>query len=228
MEYVFLWNLGMTWGTPIKSHKPQTKKKKAGNCKMAGNCKRAGENVEKVYLPGYLKKRGIEGRLSLSLWYHSSGSGQLQKASSRFSVLLDFYALYLMSINLEDIDRALAISDTANFLGFTLHLGKYWFVTIERDDSCVSIRRWWSLGKDKGNPTAELLPSRDGLKLNKQQFKKFKLFLQNQLHAVFPTFANHVFTCDKPSHVVEDCTICRPLGVLPMQTQIHRIMRPGE
>ena len=94
----------MTWGTPIKSHKPETKKKKAGNCKMAGNCK--------VYLPGYLKKRGIEGRLSLSLWYPSSGSGQLQKASSRFSVLLDFDTLYLMSINLEDIDRALAINDS--------------------------------------------------------------------------------------------------------------------
>ena len=185
-----------------------------------------------LYLEKAVSNHHNQGRLRLSLWYPSN-SGHMEKAGGRFSTTFDFEALLVLMNNLQDIEQALALSDTANFLGYALHIGHRWFVTVERDDQHrVNIRRWWSLegGREVGQAEAlpELLPSRDGLKLNQSQFKKFKLFLQHQLTHVFPTFGDHVFVCDRPEHVSAECTYCKPPGILPMERQIHQIMGSGE
>ena len=181
-----------------------------------------------LYLEKAVSAQQSQGRLRLSLWYPSN-SGHMEKAGGRFSTTFDFDALTVLINNLQDIEQALALSDTANFLGYALHIGNRWFVTVERDDQHrVNIRRWWSLDGGQNEDLAELLPSRDGLKLNPSQFKKFKLFLQNQPARVFPTFGDHVFVCDRPEHLAAECTYCKPQGILPMVRQIHRIMGSGE
>ena len=172
--------------------------------------------------------RILQERLRMSLWY-PSGSGHMEKAAGRYSVIMDYDALSILSVNLKDIDKALSLSDSVNFLGFALHIGNRWFVTVQRDDQRrVDIRRWWTLDSPNEDPLPELLPSRDGLKMNQAQFRRFKLFLQSKLAKVFPTFAKHVFVCDQPEHVSAVCTYCRPPGILPMQRKIHSFMSSGE
>ena len=165
----------------------------------------------------------VDSRLRMSLWF-TNGIMKKQKAGGRFSVTFDLDALTLLKENMEDIERALTLCDTENFLGYALHLGHRWYCTVERQECSVHFRRWWSLSQDDSDPLVELLPSRDGLKLGYDQFSKFKLFVMNQLEKVLPKINGHLFCCDRPSHQSAGCTFCNPRGLLPFQKHINQIM----
>ena len=175
--------------------------------------------------PSY-QRANAGGLLRMSLWFQN-GIQKMQKSGGRFSVSLDFDALHLLKANLEDIERALRMCDEANFLGYSLHLGRQWYATVERDECSLNLRRWWILNDHKEDPNVELLPSRDGLKINYSQFKRFKEFLNDQLEKAFPNFPEHVFKCDRNDHDAETCQLCKPKGMLPMAKQIYRLLGTG-
>ena len=168
-------------------------------------------------------RENVEGTLRMSLWYENA-LGKRQRCDSRYSVPFDFDALTLLKENLEPIEEALRLCDSDRFLGFSLNLSKLWYATVEHGDCSVSFRHWWRRTAAKTDPTTELLPSRDGLRLNYDQFKRLSTFLNDQLGAVFPHYKDHVFKCDRPDHVASSCDLCTPLGFLPLERQVNLIM----
>ena len=153
--------------------------------------------------------------LRLGLWKVNNIT-KFQRIDSRYSVTLDFNAIHQIKSALPDIENALKISDSETFLGYALNLDRNWFLSVEKDDCNVNIRYWVALKSNQQDPEAELIAGREGLRLNYEQFKKFRLFMEKHLEEYYPTFKNHVFKCDKPDHDVSQCKICRPHGRLPL------------
>ena len=146
--------------------------------------------IDRPYQSSFTKENE-GGLLQVSLWYSNSLS-QMQKSNGRYGVTLDFDQLHLLQENLEDIERALSLSGEERFLGFVLPLGKKWYVTVESGKCAVSFRRWLCFDSSVKDPHIELMPSRDGVRLTYEQFRKFQTFMSSQLNKVFPDFKDCV------------------------------------
>ena len=177
-----------------------------------------------LYLDKTADKSGqCEGALRLSLWNINS-IDKLQRVGARFSIVLNFDAIMQIKQEAEDIKTALSLCDNENFMGFQLSLGSLSFLTVEADMCSVSLRKWYKPACARDDPEGELRPSREGIRLNYEQFKKFVEFLDNQLLTEFPSYSTHVFCCDKVDHLVKGCTMCNVQGLLPMQREFRRLL----
>ena len=172
---------------------------------------------------GYYSAKAEVESLRLGLW-HVNGIQKHQRAGSRYSVTLDFDAIHILKSNAAEIERAMKICDSETFLGFTASLGRSWFLTVEHDNCSVTIRRWFLLNQNRGDPEAELLPGRDGFKLGYDQFRKLRLFLEKHLDQYLPSFKSHVFACNKADHTPKTCPICSIPGRLPLERNIQRLL----
>ena len=162
--------------------------------------------------------------LRLSLWFVNNIS-KYQKSGSKNSVTLDFDQITLIKAALPDIENALKICDTECFLGYALNLDNDWYLTVDKDQCMISIRQWYSLnGVHRYDPDVDLHPGRQGLRLNYDQFRKFRVFLEKHLNEYYPTYKDHVFKCDRPDHVTSHCKVCTPHGRLPLHKYVQNLL----
>ena len=163
------------------------------------------------------------GCLRLSLW-KTNAIDKMQRVGARYSISLNFDAIHQIRKESEDIKLSLSLTDNENFMGYFLSLGHMLYVTVEPDYCCVSLRKWYKPLHCQGDPEGDLLPSREGIRLSYEQFKRFVEFLDSQLVTEFPSYDAHVFCCEKPQHSPADCTLCNPKGLLPMQKEFKRLL----
>ena len=162
--------------------------------------------------------------MRLGLWYVNNIS-KYQKSGSKNTVTLDFDQVHLIKESLHDIENALKICDTDTFLGYALNLTNDWYLTVDKDQCLVGIRQWYSMnGVHQCDPEADLHPGRQGLRLNYDQFRKFRTFLEKYLDEHFPAYKNHVFKCDRVDHVPSCCRICTPHGRLPLHKYVQNLL----
>ena len=114
---------------------------------------------------------------------------------------LDFDAIVVIKENQDCIQKALRECDRRKFLGYDLHLGNNLFLTIDRKDCVVDIRKWFvSSEKRDGVNRKEvdlLLPSERGIRLNYSKFMHLVEFLETDFLKMFPQFKHHVLMCDQ-------------------------------
>ena len=107
--------------------------------------------------------------------------------------------------------------DNANFFGYALPLGGMMYLTVEPNRCYVSIRKWYKPASTKECPDSDLKACRDGIMLSYDQFKKFVVFMQDELLQHFPDYATHVFSCNRDDHEGSECSMCSVKGLLPIQ-----------
>ena len=179
---------------------------------------------QNLYLDKQPDKTGTgEGSLRLSLWKNNA-IDKLQRVGARFSITLNFDAIRQIKKEAEDIKMSLSLTDNEHFLGYCLTLGHQIYLTIEPDLCSVNLRKWYRPSVKKDDPEADLLPSREGIRLTYDQFKRFVEFLDSQLNSEFPSFVSHVFCCDRHDHIEAICNMCNAQGLLPMQQEFKRLL----
>ena len=146
-----------------------------------------------------------------------------QTSEGRYRILLDYDAICQIKKEADDIKLALSLCDDSSFLGFCLHLGGLCFLTVEPDVCVVNLRKWYKPLESKDLPEGELKPSREGIMLSYDQFKRLIYFLDDQLMNEFPTFSEHTFICDSESHNPDTCSMCNVGGLMPMQIEFNRV-----
>ena len=133
--------------------------------------------------------------------------------------------LYIYSSRLAgEVENALKLSDQDCFLGHATHLGRNIFLTVEHDQCSVNIRHWFALKQNQGDPEAELIAGREGIKLGYDQFRKLRVFLEKHIDDYLPNFKDHVFRCNKADHVPAECPLCFVCGRLPLERKIQRLL----
>ena len=165
------------------------------------------------------KKETGDESVRLALWHENSIQKMQRTAAGRFEVTLDFDAVVLLKENLEGMREC----DKPKFLGYALHLGNHLFLTIERNDCVVNIRKWFVPSEQRasvGGQEVELLPTRSGLRLNYGQFRRLADFLETVFLEMFPQFNRHVFVCDQPDHEPTACKMCSLKGMVPVQKHV--------
>lgn len=179
---------------------------------------------QNLYLEKLPDKTGVgEGSLRLSLWSTNS-IDKLQRVGARYSITLNFDAISQVKKEAEDIKMALSLTDNENFVGFCLSLGQMVFLTVDPDICSVNLRKWYKPSDTKNDPETDLRPSREGIRLNYEQFKRFVEFLESQLTTEFPSFDTHVFCCNRYDHVEALCDMCNVQGLLPIQREFKRLL----
>ena len=180
---------------------------------------------QSLYLDKYFSRTVLpEGCLQLSLWKQNS-IDKPQRVGARYRILLDYDSICQIKKEAEDIKLALSLCDDSSFLGFCLHLGGLCFLTVEPDVCVVNLRKWYKPMETKGDPEGELKPSREGIMLSYDQFKRLIEFLDEQLLNEFPSFSDHAFICDKETHNPDSCPMCNVDGILPMQNEFKRFVQ---
>ena len=179
---------------------------------------------QNLYLDKQHDKTGTgEGSLRLSLWKNNA-IDKLQRVGARFSITLNFDAIRQIKKEAEDIKMSLSLTDNEHFVGYCLTLGHQIYLTVEPDLCSVNLRKWYRPLAKQDDPEADLLPSREGIRLTYDQFKRFVEFLESQLNSEFPSFDSHVFCCDRHDHVEAICSMCNAQGLLPMQREFKRLL----
>ena len=164
-----------------------------------------------------------EGSLRLSLW-KSNAIDKFQRVGARFSITLNFDAIQQIKAHADDINLSLSLTDNENFIGFCLTLGQMLFLTIEPDICMVNLRKWYKPVANRNIPEAELRPSKEGVLLSYEQFKRFDEFLNTQLSTEFTTFDSHIFCCEREDHDDAKCGMCTMQGLLPIQRDFRRLL----
>ena len=180
---------------------------------------------QNLYVDKQIDKTGSgEMMLRLSLW-HTNAINKLQRAGSRYSILLNLDAIYQIMREADDIKLALSLSDDQNFFGYSLMLGRLKFLTVEPDMCSVSMRHWYQPAHQYDQPAKpDLRPCREGIRMSYDQFKRFIEFLDVQVHTEFPSYASYVFCCDRDDHDPDACSMCYQEGVLPIQREFQRLL----
>ena len=89
---------------------------------------------------------------------------------------------------------------------------------------CCQPEEWYKPLESKWDPEGELKPSREGIMLSYDQFKRLIEFLHDQLLNEFPSFSEHIFICEKETHNPDNCPMCNVKGQLPMQKEFKRFL----
>ena len=179
---------------------------------------------QNLYLEKQPDKTGVgEGSLRLSLWKNNS-IDKLQRVGARFSITLNFDAILQIKRESDDIKTGLSLTDNENFVGYCLSLGQMIFLTVDPDICSVNLRKWYKPTHLKDDPEGDLFPSREGIRLSYEQFKRFVEFLDTQLTTEFPSFDTHVFCCDRMNHDPHRCNVCNVKGLLPIQREFKRLV----
>ena len=179
---------------------------------------------QNLYLDKQMDKTGVgEGSLRLSLW-KTNAIDKLQRVGARYSITLNFDAIQQLRKEADDVKMCLSLTDNEEFVGYCLTLGHMTFLTVEPNMCLVNLRKWYKPLDVMHDPEGDLRPSREGVHLSYEQFKRFVEFLDTQLNTEFPTFDNHVFCCDRANHKASSCTMCNVQGLLPIQREFKRLM----
>ena len=179
---------------------------------------------QNLYLDKQPDKTGNgEGSLRLSLW-KTNAIDKMQRVGARFSITLNFDAIHQIRKEADDIKLSLSLTDNENFLGYCLALGQMIYLTVDPDICSVNLRKWYIPKITKDDPDGDLRPSREGIRLSYEQFKRLVEFLDAQLTTEFKSYDSHVFCCDKFDHEESQCSLCNVQELLPMQRQFKRLL----
>ena len=109
---------------------------------------------------------------------------------------------------------SLSLTDNEHFLGYCLSLGHQIYLTIDPDLCSVNLRKWYRPNFKKDDPEADLLPSREGIRLSYEQFKRFVEFLESQMISEFPHSRTTCFA-------VIDLNMWRPYAACVMHRDFY-------
>ena len=187
--------------------------------------------VDKPEVPWFYGYRSQSTQLEVGLW-HVDNKSKARKSGTKNSIRLDFDALHQLKSSFDDIENALQICDTEEFLGYVLNLGlsrmngdHYLFLTVDKNQGVASLRQWYiESGQGSDVMPKDLKAGRQGLRLNSDQLKKFRTFMDKHVDEFLPTFKNHEFKCDEAEHKAPDCPFCTPPGILPLQKYVQDML----
>lgn len=186
----------------------------------------SGVYLDKPHTTSFYGYQTEDNNLRIGLW-NVNPISKFQKSGSRNSITFDFDAIHQIKQALPDIENALKNCDTDSFLGFALNLDKHWYICVDKNQCSLSIRQWYILKTDQEDPRADLHPGRQGIQLNWDQFRRFRVFLEKHLEEHYPAFKNHTFKCDQLHHIPTECGLCTPVGRLPLQKYVENLMSGG-